>query len=254
MDSLGKIYCTEFIVYLVITIILGVSAIYLIKKFVKNEKILYWIIKGTGIALLIVIIINRIATAYQCLVLEKHEDITSWWFLLPESFCGMSCLCFAIVTVFFKPNNVGLHAFMYFAFAGGLCASIYPSYLDFLDFWSLRAFTGLLHHTIMLFLSLLMIMTGYIKPSMKRWVAIPIAYGCFIIWGVFAEQYLGFPIDTMNIKQALIPSQPVLTSWWMLGLLINVCGFVFILLWEHLHNKKSYKEVFLTFKPSSNNE
>lgn len=244
-----EIYSIKTIVYLIISIGLTIAGLILIKKFVKKEATLKWIVKGSGIVLLIFIIINRIATAYMLIVEEagKHPDITSWWYLIPETFCGLSALTLALDVVFFKKNNLAMHALCYFALIGGLFASVYPNYLGYLEFFSLRAFTGLLHHSMMVFLVLLMLLTGYFTPSIKRWWVPFITYALFVVFGLFEIQVFGHPQDTMSIFEPLISGSPVmavLTSWYMLGIGVGLAVVIFLILFEHFKNHKDFKSIF----------
>lgn len=245
-----QVYSIKFIVYLIVSYTLFIISLILIKKYVKKEKTLNWIIRGTALALLIIIIINRIATAYQMLVTEagQHPDITSWWYLIPETFCGMSALCLSIDVAFFKKNNLALHAFAYFGLLGGLFAGTYPNYLNYLDFWSLRAFTGLLHHSLMVYMFFLILITGYFTPTIKRWYVPMFTHMIFVVFGLFAIQVLGHPGDTMSIFEPLVLSLPILTSWWMIGLGVSLAPIIFLIFYEHFANKKHFKQIFLEMK------
>lgn len=234
------------IVYFVITVILLVSSLILIKKFVKKEKSKVLLVKIFSAILLALIITNRIAYTVQYVVIDPIKGIT-WLYIFPETLCAVCSLMLSISLLFFKKDNCVTHAVIYMAAAGALLTTFYPNFLNSQGLWELGTMTSLIYHSLVLFLVILVVMVGYIKPTTKKWYHQPIAYMLIICYGLFYLNVLMptikdiFPV--MNINLPLLASQPILTSWWMLGIAYFAFEMVFLLIYDHFVNKKPLKKI-----------
>ena len=164
--SFQGVYGIGHIVYLIISILLMVLGIIII-KLVKKEDIYFRIIKISGIILLILILINRISVTYYDVVISKREGY-SWLNIIPNTFCGISSLILSLAIIFGKKDNVVLHLISYLGIIGGIITMFYPDFLESQNFFDLRSVSGLLHHTIMVWLVIICMLTKYIVPTMKK--------------------------------------------------------------------------------------
>ena len=188
-----KVYGIEHICYLLITTIPLVLLMILLKLKIKTDKekrIMFMIL---GIIDIISVTINRIAH-----VVSNGNFI----YIIPDSFCGMSGLILGIGLVFFKKDNILLHAIWLIGLTGMIATYAYPDFLEksssIFDFLTL---TSLWHHTVTLFNLIAIFLFKYIRLTYKKaWIQIPgviifIALGYFLIYvcGVKSAFYLNTP-------------------------------------------------------------
>ena len=212
-EEFPGLYGVHHILFLVIGFALLAVGTWLIKKYVKNEKTLSVVIRVLAGVLLLWIVINRVSvTAYQ---VKNDPEAYSWLNLIPYTFCGLASLVYSLALLFGKRNNIVLHFIVYFGFFGGLCTLFYPDFLMTQTFWDIRTVSGLVHHYLMVCLSVLTVVTGYFKPDFKKWYAYPVGYAFMMLLGLFELDALGFP-EAMNIGVPLVGDLPVLTSWYLI--------------------------------------
>lgn len=218
------IYGLEHIIYLIIVITLMIIGIILIIKKAKTEKQVTLVIKLIALLLLSVILWNRISIAVG------HDDIRLF---LPDSFCGTSSLVLSLAVLFFKKNNVILHFVSYIGFVGGSITLFYPDFIGQADsiFYPMTI-SGLLHHTVMVFLVLAMVITKYLQPSLKKWKYVPIGLSFFMTYGIFLITVIGLD-DAMYIMKPVLPG--TILNWFVLGLLFIPAQFIFLIIWEKVN-------------------
>ena len=216
-----KIMGIEHILYLIFWITMGVSTIYFIKRKVKDERTLTLITKGVGVLLLLAITWNRVSIA----VVGKNSLK-----LLPDSFCGTCSLVFALAVILGKKDNIVLHGVAYMGVVGGLITIFYPDFIGQApSIFHSRTISGLIHHTLMVYLFFLMLLTKYLRPTYKKWYAVVLTGSCFITYGLFLIKALGLP-DAMQIENPILSGTKL--YWYALcGIFLLVYG-VFIALWE----------------------
>lgn len=234
------------IVYFVITTILIIGGLLLIKRFVKNEKTKVLLVKIFAAILLVTIITNRIAYTVQYVAMEQREGYT-WTYIFPETLCALTAFCISISALCFKKDNWGLHAFTPMAFISALIVHFYPNFLDNQGLLEVGTITSLLFHTFMIFLSALIVMTRYVNLSTKKWYIESLTYIVFICYGLFYINVIGPGIvdkePIMNINRPLVMSQPILTSWWMLGIAYLLWEVASLFAYDYFVNKKSFKTI-----------
>lgn len=223
----------EHIVYMIVTIGIMVLGVWLIHRFVKNQKIILIV---TSSVLLISIILNRIAIAIR---------YSNFWQLIPTSLCGATSLLFPIsIFIFINKNldHIVFHWYVYSALIGGVIAIFYPTFLGQdnpygsgipSSFWYLPSITGMLHHTISIFLAVLLISFFNFRPKLKYWYAIPVGYIIYIVFGLFTIQVTNLN-DSMNIYEPIIPG----LTWYLLLVIITIISFLIILFYEKMVQKK----------------
>ena len=242
LASINGIYGIGHIIYLITTLILIIGGAILIKKYVKNEKTINTIIKISAVVLLITIIINRISITYTNVVVNQRDGYT-WLNLIPDTYCGLASIVLSLTIIFGKKDHIILHFISYIGFFGGLITMFYPDFLNTQTFFDLRSITGILHHTIMVWIIVITMLTRYIVPSIKKWCIFPIGLCIIMTIGILEIDMLGFE-KGMQIGEPLLASMPKLTAWYTVLFAEMVGHFIYLLLYEILVNKKTFKQVF----------
>ncbi len=238
----SDIYKAGHISYLICSLILIIVGAILVYKYAKTPKTQKLIIKISGIILLIAILINRFSVTYSDVVINKREGYT-WLNLIPNTFCGLSSLVFAFAIILGKKDNIVLHVIPYIGFVGGTVTLFYPDFLETQAFTDIRSISGLVHHTLMVWLTLICMLTKYIKPSMKKLPALVLGLCVIMTFGLIEIDMLGFN-KAMQIGEPLLKSAPIFTSWYVVGILLLVLHFIYIVIYERFVNKKTFKEIF----------
>lgn len=221
-----KIFGWQHILYLAICITVGVLSIVFIKLKVKNDKHIDYIIKCVGVVLLCLVGWNRILHA-------MHYGAV--W-IIPNTFCGLTSVLFGLAAIFFKRGNITLHFLIYMSLWGCTLAIVYPNFIGQADsiFYPLTI-SGLLHHTVSLYLAILMIVTGYFKPTIRKFYAFPIGMAFYMAFGVFLMDCFGFE-EAMNIHQPLVDG--TIFTWYFVGFLICVATAGVLVLLEYIQKKR----------------
>lgn len=223
-----SVFGLEHILYMVITLFVMISSIIIIKKFVPQQK-MYLVVKIIAIIGLIMIIINRI-------VVSKSRDANFLDFL-PDTYCSMMGFILPIVVLLFKPNTKIFQYAMFAGMIGGLLTFIYPDFLVYFDnIFNIHPFTGLLYHTIMLYLFMVSIATKYFVPTFKNWTSLPIGLAFMVVAGVFGNNVLG-QNNNMYLNAPLISGTPL--TWWLVGLLILVLYTIILTVYEMVTLQKN---------------
>ena len=239
-----KVYGTEHILFLVIFFVLAIVATILIKKYAKTTKAQDIVVKIVAGLLFIAVMWNRISIA----VLSNNYAK-----LIPNSFCGMSSLVFALAVLIGKRNNNVLHFVVYLAFAGGLGVIIYPTFLgDYDTFWHTITFSGMLHHTLSFYLSILVQIVYWFKPNYRKWPNLVIGFMAYITIGTFL-------ITVLDVNTAFYINEPILSGTpltvWVLMPIFAVGYAIYMLFVELIRKRKkeekdSFEIIMKTLKKS----
>jgi len=232
------------ILYFVISSIIGISIIFVVKKFVKCErgkKISTFAFAGV---LLAVLVASRVVALLNTInyVREYGEYATSirpiWLVLIPTSICSVINLIFAVtvLVVFKNRNHKMFHFIVYMSFIGGFVTAFYPDFIgQDPTIFSARTFLGLLHHTIAMFLAIYLVVMREFKPALKEWKAILIGTLGFIVLGLFLQDALGFS-NAVNLNDPLLPG----LHWWIVYPTF-VVGFIGVLFVYELIREKNFR-------------
>jgi hypothetical protein len=220
-----QIFGWQHIVYLLVCILVGAGTIVLIKLKVKEEKHIDYIVKGVGGVLLCLLVWNRI-------LLAVHNGILG---IIPNTFCGLTSLLFALAAIFLKRGNIAYHCLVYISIWGCLLTMIYPDFIGQAEsiFYPLTI-SGLLHHSVSLYLSILMIVTGFFKPTLRKFYAFPIGLSLYMTYGVFLEDCVGLE-EAMYINEPLI--EGTIFTWYFVGVLMMIITIAILATYEYIQKK-----------------
>lgn len=212
--------------YIILNIIILILTIILCGKgFLKGKQL---IIKIAGIILFVLVIVTKDA---------------SWWELLPNSICGLSSLLLALAIILGKEDNWILNSASYLGFFGSAIVIFYPDFLITQPFFSIRSITGLLHHSLMNLLIIVMMITGYIKPSRTKFKYLIIMMAFYMTYGIFLIDALGID-NAMQIGKPLIKNAPILTSWYVVFLATAVVTYLYEWLFDFFRQKSKKNSLF----------
>lgn len=226
-----KVFGIEHILYVVIFLAFAVPSIFLIQKFAKTKKQKFWVFKFLGLLQLCLIVSNRIS-----ICLRNDSDFR---YLIPDSFCGLVSLVLALTLLFGKKNNPILHFTNYIGFIGGMANIIYPTYISQNEsFFYHATITGLLHHSMMVYIVVLSIIVGYFKPSLKKWYPLPIGLCFCMLLGLFEIHVIGLS-DAFQIYNPLVTGS--FLYWWGLGIMIVPASYLIMFFFD-LYRKKHNRQ------------
>lgn len=227
------VYCTAHILFLVIFAALVAAGLFLVGKFARTERQKNAAVLISAAFLLIWIVINRVSvTVVQ---IKNDPDTYSLLNLIPYTFCGLASLVCSLCALICPKNNPLYNFICYFGFFGGVITLFYPDFLESQTFWDIRSFSGLMHHALMIWLTLLLLKTRRFRPDFRRVWIYPLGYTAVMTLGLFELEALGFPAGAMNISSPLLSSLPILTSWYtifavstavavLISLIFSLCG------------------------------
>lgn len=225
-----EVFGWEHFTYLIVVVVIMTVLLFLIKKYVKEEKEIEKIVRWAGVLLFAAIAWNRLSI---CLLRD------GWGNLLPGSFCGATSLILSISAISFKKNSAIFHCIAYMGLLGGLLTLIYPDFIGQADsIWYPMTISGLMHHTIMTFLVLLMLLTGYLKPELKKWYLLPLGVCVYMTYGLFLITMLDYG-DAMHIFSPILDGTNL--DWFHLGLIYLPVHAVSLLAWEFFSKRKMKK-------------
>ena len=237
-----SIFGWQHLVYLAVYIVLTVGALVFIALKVKKEKTIEIIIKVTGGVLLASIIWNRIT------LIEFYNSV---WGIIPNTVCGTTSLIFGISALFLKRDHIVFHFCVYTAFWGGIVATVYPTFIGQAHYFLYQpTISGMIHHGISVFLSVLMVMKGFVIPSLKKFYAFPLGYCFLLVYGIFLLDFSNGNItEAMYIFAPLIPG--TFLTWYVVDPFLILGNLGLLALWQkvikpRLDEKKSKKEQEIT--------
>ncbi|TVP94360.1 MAG: hypothetical protein EA374_07040 [Acholeplasmatales bacterium] len=215
-----KVFGIEHGLYTLLTTLVMVGVLLFLRKEAKAGKLLdTWFRIGGGV-LLAAIIWNRLSIAIT------RDNFSN---LLPGSFCGASSLFLALGLLTLKRNHPFFHSVAYIGLIGGLITIIYPEFIGQGDsiFYPMTI-SGLVHHTLIVWFVVFMLIHGYIRPSWSMWHWYPIGLAFYMIYGLFLITVLGYD-DAMLIHAPILSGTPL--NWFVMGWLVLLVHGVFMLIY-----------------------
>ncbi len=211
-----KIFGWQHLVYLAVFISLSVVGLILIKKYCKSKKAKSIAVYITAGLLLISVIINRIS---QC------KSGFDWKILFPDTWCSTTSYVLALFCLLIPNRNSSpFHFIIYLALLGPSLTMIYPDFIgQNPSVFYLPTISGLVHHSIALFLAILLIVIGDFKPTIRKWYALPLGAVSFVAYGVFLSNVFGKTKALLVNGESLIEGTPF--TWYLVGLIL--CALVY---------------------------
>ena len=239
-----EVFGTQHLIYFIVAIVLMIALTVIFKIFIPKDK-MFIVMKVIASISLILIVIYRI-------VVSKSRS-SSFIDFLPDTFCSMMGFILPIVVLIFKPNTKIFQYAMFSGMIGGILTLVYPDFLVYFDsILNIHPFTGMLYHTLMLFMFILSIVTGYFKPTFKNWVALPIGLAFMVVAGEFGNTVLG-QTNNMYLNSPLI--KDTVFTWWFVGILFILLYTIIIQIYEMITlppKEWSIVKVTKKFKKSKN--
>ncbi len=231
-----KIFGIEHIVFMLISIVVMVTALILISKFAKKEKTKRVLVVTCALIQLTLIIWNRLS------VMEYRGGLFDF---LPTTFCGTTSLFFPLAMIFCKKDSKMLQFLASCMLLGGILTFLYPDFIGqsssvFYD----KTMSGLLHHTMGVFNFFLICVTGNFKPSMKNWSSLIFGLCAFMTYGIFMISIVG-KSDAMYIYSPLI--EGTIFNWPFVGALFIVLYTIALIIYEQFALKKEDRWAYKTY-------
>lgn len=225
-----KVFGWQHLTYLAVFLAVAVPFLTIVKLKIKSERTQNIIAKVLGAILLVFIIWNRFAIA---------DFKNNWLLVIPDSICGVMSVALGITLIACKRDSIFYHYLVYIAFFGGLANVFYPYYVaQDANFMLPATISGLLHHSVALVSSVYMVLTGYFKPSTKKFYAFPLGLAFNICYGAFLVDGLGFKnlgdigfTTAMNIFTPLVPGV-FITSWYIVFPVLCAAFYGLLVLYE----------------------
>lgn len=224
-----QVFGIEHIIYFAVTVSLSIAAWIIARKHTNSEKNGDILIKCAAAALLAAIIWNRLSI---CVV--SGEFLRD---LLPNTYCGASSLAFSIIALIGKRNCKALHCVAYVGAIGALLTIAYPDFIGQADsIFYCKTISGLAHHSLTLLLFGLMIATGYLKPTLKKWHILPIGLCVYVAYGLVLIQLLDTSESTMYLYAPIL--EGTFLDWLGIGVIFLPLHTLLLFGWELLMRRK----------------
>ena len=205
-----QLFGTQHLIYMIIIFAASITAWILLGRRIKDTKRQDFIIRICGIILLAVLIINR-----ACLVIYLKRPF------LPQSWCSAVAMFTGICVLVLKRDHPAFHYLAPVGVISGLMPTLLADYLNegYLVSGSETIFfpttiSALIYHNLLLFISVLMFVFGFVKPSLKKWHYFVLGYGLCMLYGVIYMELMddgftdiiGKSLNFMNINKPIIGS------------------------------------------------
>ncbi len=221
-----KIFGKEHLIYMLISTIIGIAAVVLVKLFCKGKK-LELAVKIWAYLMFIFWLMNRI-----CVVVRDDDGLK----FLPNTYCSVIAIIFYFACRYFKPNAGIFHFVTYAAIFGGLVNYFYPDQIMYYNsIFAPLPFAMLLYHSLMLFLAITLLVTGYVKPSLKKWAWFPLGLCAVMTYGIFLITGLNF-YNAIYIKYPLIENTNI--YWYHAGIVFLAVHLIFLIIMECVYYKR----------------
>ena len=174
-----KIFGTEHLIYILISLAIGFAVCFFAKRYARSERAGSLVIRSAAAVLLLAILASRLSMVFEF-------EATDWIKLLPDTFCSASSYVLALTLLFGKRDNNVLHFVWLVALAGGAISTFYPNFLDQNpSFLYPSTIFGMIHHTWAAIVVVLMLLLGYFKPTYRKWYCTLIGFTCYLTYGAF---------------------------------------------------------------------
>lgn len=211
------------------SLLLLIEILYLRKKDL-NDKTIDLIIRVSGVILLLLVTINRIAIVSWNIQNASSPEAENphWWCVIPDTWCSFSAYVLGFSALFGKRNNITLHFAVYTSTFGCIMCMFLPFFLNIQGFWEPRSLFGMLHHSWAFHLIIFLFMKGEFMPSKKKTLAFLAGAAIMMGLGYFEIYVMGYD-HSMQIGDPFVQASPflsILTSWYssLLALFLLALG------------------------------
>ena len=226
-----KVFGIEHFSYLIVVFSSLSILMFILKKSIKTDKQIRIMFMILGIIDIISVMVNRVTLVY------RHNN---WFYIIPDSFCGLSGLMVGISLTFFKKDNYILHTFWLLGLVGVSITHIYPEFIEEGDsLFYPTTITSFWHHSVTLFNLISVFLFKYIHITYKK------SLGQL---GIIPMYLLGlFLVYVGNVKEAFFIAVPAIKGTFlyfhtMLPIYLTVYLLVLILI-EYVRVKHNANEL-----------
>jgi hypothetical protein len=220
------VFGIEHALYILVALIVGVVMYKTIVRLASTDAEKVKAIRIIGGVLLAAIIWNRLSIAIT------RDNFAG---LLPGTFCGASSLFLSIGALVLKKNAPYFHCVAFVGLYGGLTTLIYPDFIGQSDsvFYQMTI-SGLVHHTVMVFLFVMMVRLGFLVPDPRKWIYFPTGLAFYMVYGLFLITKLGYG-DAMLIHGPILEGTPL--DWLVMGMIVMTLHGVVLVIWEKVSGR-----------------
>ena len=228
-----QLFGIEHILYIVISTVLGAGGLLAAKKWAKTEKSQLYVLKGLALALFVSIMANRLSQVF------RYETVR-WYCIIPDSFCGMTCLVLSLAVLFGKKDNPIYHFTWFLGLIGAVITIFYPTFLSQgPTVVYLPTISGLLHHSITLVMVVALFLFNQINVTYQKWYCTIFGFTAYLTVGAFQMAVFGFS-DSFHIVEPMLSGTP-LTVWVIAPIYLS--AYAIILAVFELIRRKFIKKV-----------
>ncbi len=215
-----QVFGKEHLCYIAACILVAVISCVLTRKYAKTEKAKNWVVRIAGAILFLIIFSNRLALVFE-------YDDPNWMKLITDSFCSTSSYILAIALLLGKKNNNVLHFVWLVALAGGTITTFYPNFIDqHPSFLYPPTILGMMHHTWSAIVVALMLLTGYLNITYKKWYCTLFGMTAYLAFGSFLFHVLDYDNPFYMTAPAL--DGTIFTAWVIAPIYVAVYALILL--------------------------
>lgn len=228
----AQLFGIEHILYIIISTIIGSVTLLCGKKFAKTERSKLIFLKTLAFLLFVAIVTNRLSQVF------RYGD-AQWYYIIPDSFCGMTSLVLSLSVLLGKKDNGGVHFAWLLGIFGGVSTVIYATFVEQgPTIFYLPTISGLLHHSLSAMTVVAILMFGYMEITYKKWYYNLFGMTSYITVGAFLMQTFDMS-DAFHIAEPLLEGTP-LTAW-VMGPIYAIAYALILLIVEIVKRKRTDK-------------
>ncbi len=99
-----------------------------------------------------------------------------------------------------------------------------------------------MHHSLIVFIVIAMVKSGYVVPSIKKWHYMVIGLSFYMNYGLFLITMLGYD-DAMIIFNPILSNTPL--NWLVMGVIVLVLHGLFLLIYSYFQHTFKQKPALL---------
>jgi len=229
--NMQKAFCLSHILYLVFSVGIIITVLVLIYKFCKTKNSKEIAIFISAVLLFSALVWNRISIAVIGDGPQKIPDARN---LMPFSYCALASLLLAVLAVICRKSREHgvFHCIVYLAFVGGLAVTIFPGMVlgnGDSTIFATRTFSGLVYHSLAMFMALVLVVTGVFRPDWRKWWCLLLGLCAFITFGLFQIHVFNMA-DSMYINIDIVNGM----KWYFAGPTMMAIFFTLALCYEYI--------------------